>query len=112
MRNRQQSIRNTEETARLVFEWDRSEMKRRDYCEHHGIPLTTFDYYRRRTREQQRQKAVRLVPVSIVSPKAKTEPGAEAGKFTLVLVNGRRIEGGWGVAEEDLARLLRVAERA
>jgi len=110
MRNRKETVRSAEETARLVAEWNRSEMTRRAYCEHHGLPVTTFDYYRRRAREQQRRKPVRLVPVSIVSPKAKTEP--EAGRFTLVLVNGRRIEGGWGVAEADLARLLRVAERA
>lgn len=103
--------RSAEQTARLVSGWKRSEMTQREYCERHGIPKTTFDYYRRRAREQQRRsKPVRLVPVSIVSP--KTSAAAEAGGFTLVLVNGRRIEGGWGVGEDDLARLLRVAERA
>ncbi len=48
--------------------------------------------------------------MSIVSPKASAAAGS--GGFTLALVNGRRIESGWGVAEEDLARLVRVAERA
>ncbi len=111
MDNPKKTERSAEQTARLVAGWKRSEMTLREYCERHGIPETTFGYYRRRAREQQRRsKPVRLVPVSIVSPKARAE--AEAGGFTLVLVNGRRFEGGWGVAEEDLARLLRVAERA
>ena len=103
-------MRKAEETARLVAEWSRSEMTRREYCERHGIPETTFDYYRRRSRERQQRKPVRLVPVSIISAKGRAK--GESGVFTLVLVNGRRIEGGWGVAEEDLARLVRVAERA
>jgi len=111
MDNPKKTERSAEQTARLVAGWKRSEMTQREYCERHGIPETTFDYYRRRAREQQRQsKPVRLVPVSIISPKASA--GAESGGFTLALVNGRRIEGGWGVAEEDLARLVRVAERA
>jgi len=110
MRNWKEIVRSAEETARIVAEWNRSEMTRRDYCEHHRLPVTTFDYYRRRAREQQRRKPVRLVPVSIVGPKAQPEMAAD--RFTLVLVNGRRIEGGWGVSEADLARLLRVAERA
>ena len=111
MRNPKEAVRSAEETARIVAEWNRSEMTQRAYCEQHGLPVTTFDYYRRRALEQQRRKpVVRLAPVSIVGRKAKPEMATD--RFTLVLVNGRRIEGGWGVAEEDLARLLRVAERA
>ena len=108
MINRSKSGRSAEETARLVAECERSGLTRREYCQRHGIRLTTFDYYRRRARAQPR-KAARLVPVRIVSPEATA---AAAGGFTLVLVNGRRIEGNWGFAEEALARLLRVAERA
>lgn len=111
MDNPKKTERSAEQTARLVAGWKRSEMTQREYCERHGIPATTFDYYRRRAREQPRRpKPVRLVPVSIVSPKASAAAGA--GGFTLVLMNGRRIESGWGAAEEDLARLVRVAERA
>jgi len=109
MRNPKKTVRSAEETARLVVEWNRSEMTRREYCEHHGLAVTTFDYYRRRAREQRRPKSVRLVPVNIASPSVQAK--SDTGGFTLVLVNGRRIEGGWGVGEEDLARLLRVAER-
>jgi hypothetical protein len=91
-----------------VAEYERSGLTRREYSQRHGIPLTTFDYYRRRARAQPRREA-QLVPVRIVSPKAAA---AAEGGFTLVLGNGRRIEGNWGFAEEALARLVRVAERA
>lgn len=111
MDNPKKTERSAEQTARLVAGWKRSEMTQREYCEHQGIPKTTFDYYRRRAREQpQRSKPARLVPVSIVSPQASAAAGS--GGFTLVLGNGRRIESGWRVAEEDLARVVRVAERA
>ena len=88
-------------------------MTRREYCERHGIPVTTFDYYRRLVREQPGRKPVRIVPVSLLSPKTTTTTAPESTRrFTLVLGNGRRIEGGWDVAEEDLARVVRTAERA
>jgi hypothetical protein len=36
--------------------------------------------------------------------------GQPVGGFSLVLVNGRRIESSWRFAEADLARLIRMAE--
>jgi hypothetical protein len=108
MTNRSESSRSAKETAQLVAEYEQSGLTRREYCERHGIPLTTFDYYRRRARAEPRSSP-RLVPVRIATPEAMV---AAAGGFTLVLVNGRRIEGNWGFAEDALVRLLRVAERA
>ncbi len=55
MDNPKKTKRSAEQTARLVAGWKRSEMTQREYCERHGIPETTFAYYRRRAREQQRQ---------------------------------------------------------
>ena len=43
-------------------------------------------------------------------PLDKREP--EAKGFALVLGNGRRIEGNWSFAEQDLARLIRIVEAA
>ena len=108
MTKRNESGRSADETTRLVAAWERSGQTQREYCQRHGIPLTTFDYHRRRARQQQPSQAAQLVPVRLVSPGPAPEPGG----FVLVLVNGRRIEGGWGFAEEGLARLLRVAEGA
>lgn len=110
MTKRNESARSAEETARLVAEWERSGQTQREYCQRHGIPPSTFDYCRRRARQQQPSQAARLVPVRLVSQ--GPEPDPEPGGFVLVLVNGRRIEGGWAFAEEGLTRLLRVAERA
>jgi hypothetical protein len=41
-----------------------------------------------------------------------TQPEAAAQSFTLHLANGRRIESSWRLDEEELARLIRIAERA
>ncbi len=108
MTKRNESGRSAEETARLVAGWERSGLPQREYCQRHEIPPSTFDYYRRRARQQQASQAAHLAPVHIVN--SKPEPKPEPGGFVLVLVNGRRIEGQWAFAEEGLARLLRVAE--
>lgn len=90
------------DAARLVEGYERSGLTRREYCEQAGIPVSTFDYYRRR---QARRKAAQLVPVQLIG-------AARSSNFTLVLGNGRRIESDWGFPNEDLARLVRVAEQA
>jgi hypothetical protein len=87
------------EARRIAEGFVNSGMTRRAYCDKHGIPLTTLDYWRRR----QKQKP-RLVEV-VVEP----QPAAGFG-FTLVLRNGRRIESGWSFEETALQRLIRTAE--
>jgi hypothetical protein len=42
--------------------------------------------------------------------KVEVEPAQPLAGFTLVLANGRRIEGSWGFLEADLEKLIRVAE--
>ncbi len=90
------------ELTRLLDGYERSELTRREYCAEAGIPVTTFDYYRRRRAQR---RTVPLLPVQIVE-------SIESAGFTLVLSNGRRIESGWNFPQEKLARLLRVAEQA
>lgn len=106
MANTNRNRRSAEEATRLVAGYERSGMTRREYCQRHGIPTTTLDYYRRQGERRDRAQA-HLVPV-----KLEGEERPAPGGFALVLSNGRRIEGSWGFVEEDLARLLRVAERA
>ena len=65
--------------------------------EKHNIGISTLDYWRRAQKSKPR-----LVEVAI-----EAQP---MGGFTLVLVNGRRIESSWKFAETDLTRLIRVAE--
>jgi transposase-like protein len=86
-----------EEKQRLVDGFAQSGMTRREYCEKHNLPVTTFDYWR----HVRKSKPI-LVEVAV-------EPEPATG-FVLVLGNGRRIESSWKFAEADLLRLIRTAE--
>jgi hypothetical protein len=65
------------------------------------MALTTFDYWRRQLRAKPR-----LVKVEVGRVKAAGQ------SFTLRLGNGRVIESSFAFDEEELARLIRVVERA
>ena len=90
-------MRSKQEIRGLVDGFAKSGMTRREYCEKHNMPITTFDYWRRT-----RKSAPKPVEVAI-------ETQASAG-FALVLPNGRRIESSWKFAEAELIRLIRAAE--
>jgi hypothetical protein len=84
-----------------VEEFRASGLTRREFCGQRGIALTTLDYWRRQFRSQPR-----LVKVEIGRPEAAAQ------SFTLRLANGRSIESSWRFDEEELARLIRIAEHA
>jgi hypothetical protein len=87
---------------RKVFaEFSKSRLTRREFCAKRGMALTTFDYWRR-----QLAARPRLVQVEV----ARVEAAGQS--FTLRLGNGRVIESSFVYVEEELARLIRVAERA
>ena len=75
-------------------------MTRREYCAQHGVAMTTLDSWRRAYRKEQ----PKLVPVRL-------EEAQPIFGFALVLANGRRIESSWSFVEEELEKLIRVAER-
>jgi hypothetical protein len=89
------------EMRRVVEEFGASGLTRREFCSQRGIAVTTFDYWRRQFRS-----TPRLVKVEVAQPEAATR------SFTLRLANGRSLESSWRFDEEDLARLIRIAERA
>jgi hypothetical protein len=93
-------MRSKQEVRGIVEGFARSGMTRREYCAMHKLAITTLDYWRR----AQKKSKPKLVEVAI-----EAQP-QQAGGFTLVLVNGRRIESLWKFADVDLARLIRVAE--
>ena len=95
-----QKKRNGEERRRMVEEYERSGLTRREYCAQAGIPVTTLDAWRRERREQGR-----LVRVKVAA-------GEATGAFLLHLANGRRIESKWDFGEAELMRLIHVAESA
>ena len=90
-------MRSKAEVRGLVDGFAKSGMTRREYCEKHHIGISTLDYWRRAQKSKPK-----LVEVAI--------EGQLIGGFTLVLLNGRRIESSWRFAEADLTRLIRVAE--
>ena len=92
--------RSADDVRGILREFKNSGLRRREFCQRHGIPLTTLDYWRRR-----HSRPARLVEVEV----APRESGAQ---FALVLANGRRIESSWGFADAQLARLIRIAESA
>ena len=92
-------MRSKEEIRRIVEEFAKSGMTRREYCAKNGIGMTTLDYWRRAHRKQK----PRLVEVAV------EQVHSPAG-FALVLVNGRRIESSWGFVKADLEKLILVAE--
>jgi hypothetical protein len=85
---------------RMLEEWEASGLTRRAFCLKRGIPVTTFDYWRR-----EHAGRSRVVKVEVAAAEAA------APNFTLLLANGRRIECS-SLADEELARLIRIAERA
>ena len=88
------------EMKRVVEEYEESGVRRREFCERRGIALTTFDYWRRELGTKEK-----LVKVEVAAPEPATH-------FTLGLANGRRIESSWQFGEAELARLIRIVERA
>lgn len=92
----------------VVSDYERSGLTRREYCDRHGIAITTLGYHQRRRRMN--RAAGNLVPVTVTRalPAAPVESGAQRG-FALVLSNGRRIESGWNFDEVKLTELIRIA---
>jgi hypothetical protein len=101
---------NGERSERVVSDYERSGLRRRDYCERHGIALTTLDYHVRRRRMN--RAAANLVPVSVTPGSIAATKGLGERGFALVLGNGRRIETGWNFDENQLTRLIRIAGAA
>ena len=118
------STRTPEEIGQLLRSYERSGLSRRQYCEKQGIAVTTLDYYRRRQRKDKdkdkdkqpraQQETAALVRVKLASsaPLAQPKHQGQPEGFTVVLAEGRRIEGMWNFNEQDLARLIRVLEAA
>ncbi len=91
--------RSAGEVGAMVREFEASGLTRGEYSRRRGIAVGTLDAWRRRVARP------RWVEVEVRN-------GESTGHFSLQLANGRRIESGWRFADEDLARLIRLAERA
>ena len=87
---------------RLLEEFERSGLTRRQFCERNSIPLTTLDYWRWKKAQKSRP---RMVEVAV-------EAEQPSSGFAVVLRNGRRIESSWQLREAELLKLIRVVEQA
>ena len=94
--------RSSEEVQRVVEQFRASGLSQTEYCRQSGTVLSTLGRYLRGSRDAEQQ----LVRVKVEAP---PEPGTG---FVLMLGNGRRIASGWGFGDAELARLIRIAEKA
>jgi transposase-like protein len=69
-----------QEIRRIVERFASSGKTRREYCQEHGISITTLDYWRGKHNPKPKLMEVAIEP-------RRAGPG-----FALVLANGRRIE--------------------
>jgi hypothetical protein len=94
--------RSADEIQQVLEQFRASGLSQIEYCRQSGIVLSTLGRYLRRKNIPEQQ----LVRVKV---EAAPEPGTG---FVLMLGNGRRIASGWGFGDAELARLIRIAERA
>jgi hypothetical protein len=94
--------RSKAEGQRIVEEFERSGLKRGQFCERNNLPVTTLDYWRGR-----KAKAAKPQLVKVSVQNQEPSPG-----FSVVLPNGRRIESPCNFRDAELARLIRVVESA
>lgn len=88
-----------EQRQRVVADFEKSGLSRRDYCARQRLSVNTLDNWRRKGKA-----ATKFVRVDV------TQPRQHHGRLTLVLTNGRRIETDAGFDEQELTRLIHAAE--
>ena len=94
--------RSSEDGRKMLEEFERSGLTRREYCDQNHVPITTLDYWRWKKNKETKPG---LVKVTVEGE--QPSPG-----FSVMLANGRRIESSWSFRETELARVIRVAETA
>lgn len=97
------------EAERLVSEFEQSGLRRKEFCEAHGLNVFTLDAWRKRVAQPMSQE--KIVPVEIVAdgavPKAmRTASVGQSSQFRIVLSQGLRIEVEPGFDAAELRRLI------
>ena len=97
------------EAERLVWEFEQSGLRRKEFREARGLNVFTLDAWRKRIAQSKTQE--KIVPVEIVEDGAA--PGAmraaslgHSGQFLVVLSRGLRIEVEPGFDAAELRRLI------
>ena len=104
--------RSRAEVERLAQEYEASGLGRQEFCDKHGLSLSTLN--RQRKQKQlgtEVAKAGRLIPVEISQPK-QVDANQLRGELLVCLSTGRRIEVRSGFDPKVLHQLVRVLEQA
>ena len=102
------------EAERLVLEFERSGLRRKAFCETHGLNVFTLDAWRKRIGQSRTQD--KIVPVEIVEDGVVPRDAMQAanvgrsGQFRVVLSQGLRIEVEPGFDAAELRRLIGVLD--
>ncbi len=105
--------RSQAEIELLVVEFESSGTDREEFCQRHGLALSTRARYRRRLRAAPGDagSSGRWLAVELTGPGAAGGNGLGSG-LAVVLSRGRRIEVGIGFDAATLGHLLRLLEPA
>ena len=106
------SRRTRQEVRQLVNAFPASGLGAREFCQQHGLALSTLRRNLKRQRQAQGppETGVRLVAVKVkATPEAAAPPAAQAA-LEVVLAGGRRIGVAPGFDEGTLGRLVRALE--
>jgi len=105
--------RSPAEIEQLVAEFTSSGIGREEFCQRHGLALSTLARYGRRLRTApgEADGCGRWLAVELAGPGAAGGKGLGSG-LAVVLSGGRRIEVGIGFDAATLGHLLRVLEPA
>jgi hypothetical protein len=103
------SRRTRQEVRQLVSAFPASGLGAREFCQRHGLALSTLRRNLKRQRQAQGppETGLRLVAVKL---KATPKPAAPQAALEVVLAGGRRIGVGPGFDEQTLGRLVRALE--
>ena len=101
--------RSRAEAAQLVTEYEAGGINRADFCQKHGLALSTLARYQRRRQQEQSEgdHPGRWVAVEL----AGAHPAGASG-VAVVLAGGRRIEVGRGFDAQTLEQLVDLLETA
>jgi len=97
------------EAERLISEFEQSGLRRKEFCERHGMNVFTLDAWRKRIAQSKTEE--KIVPVEIVEDAAvprerRTASLGQSGQFRIVLSQGLRIEVEPGFDAAELRRLI------
>jgi hypothetical protein len=96
----------------LVKEYDASGLGRQEFCDKHGLSLSTLNRHRKRRQlGTEGSRAARLIPVEISQPK-QPDASQRCGELLVCLSTGRRVEVRGGFDPKVLEQLVRVLEQA